>query len=302
VSRILLIGGNGQLGCELHRLLSAIDKVELLTVTRQQLDLSQSNQISEIFASFHPDIAINAAAYTAVDKAETEGELANLINGTAPTSMARVAQEQNVFLIHVSTDYVFDGTKSSPYIESDATNPLSVYGGSKLMGERGIQSHTDKYILLRTAWVYGALGKSNFVKTMLRLFGEKQEVKVVVDQAGTPTWTKDIAEVIVKLSDRITENLADAAALESLAGIYHYTNSGITSWYDFAVAIHEEAQALGFPMKLESLIPISTPEYPTLAQRPAYSVLSSRKVSSLISGYPPQWRQSLRKMLKQLIS
>jgi dTDP-4-dehydrorhamnose reductase len=301
VSRILLIGGNGQLGCELHQLLSSIDRVELLTVTRQQLDLSQLNQIREVFRTFRPDIAINAAAYTAVDKAETEGELANLINGTAPTSMARVAREQNTFLIHVSTDYVFDGTKSSPYIESDATNPLSVYGSSKLMGEVGIQTHTDKYILLRTAWVYGEFGKGNFVKTMLRLYKEKQEVKVVVDQAGTPTWTRDIAEVIVKLSDRIIDNLADEDALQSLAGIYHYTNSGITSWYDFALAIQEEAQALGYPMTLERLIPISTPEYPTLAQRPAYSVLSSRKVSSLFSDRPPQWRQSLRKMLKQLI-
>ncbi|PSB03074.1 dTDP-4-dehydrorhamnose reductase [Merismopedia glauca] len=299
MNRILLIGSDGQLGQELQETLK---RVELFPVNRQQLDLSEPKKIRELVEEVQPQIIINAAAYTAVDKAETEPDLATSVNGTAPTIMAQVAQEQNAFLIHVSTDYVFDGTKSTPYVELDSTNPLNVYGHSKLMGEQGIQAHTDRYILLRTAWVYGEFGKANFVKTMLRLFGDKEEVKVVADQAGTPTWTGDIAEVIAKLSDRIAENLGDAARLQSLAGIYHYTNSGIASWYDLAVAIYEEAEALGLPMKLQRLVPISTPEYPTLAQRPAYSVLSSQKVSSLLSGYPPQWRQSLRKMLVGYIS
>ena len=301
MSRILLIGANGQLGHQLLKTLTLTKGVELFAVTRQELDLTNLDQIRQVFAEFKPDLAIAAAAYTAVDKAETETELANLVNGTAPTIMAQVAQEQNTFLIHVSTDYVFDGTKSSPYVESDSPHPISVYGHSKLMGEQGIQTHTDKYILLRTAWVYGEFGKTNFVKTMLRLFREREEVKVVVDQAGTPTWTGDIAQTIAKISDRIIQNLGDESQLQSLAGIYHYTNSGIASWYDFAVAIHEEAQALGILMQLKHLVPISTPEYPTLAQRPAYSVLSNQKVSSLISGYPPQWRQSLRKMLPQIL-
>lgn len=298
MSRILLIGADGQLGGELQQHLSRAD---LFAVNRQQLDLTAPEAIAQKVSQLKPQIIINAAAYTAVDKAESEPELAMLVNGTAPKKLAQAAREQGAFLIHISTDYVFDGTSSSPYIESDRTNPLNVYGRSKLTGEKGIQDSTDKYILLRTAWVYGEFGQNNFVKTMLRLFRDREEVRVVADQAGTPTWTGDIAAAVGELSDRLAQNLTDEAALNSLSGIYHFTNSGIASWYDLAVAIQEEAEVLGYPMQLKRLIPISTPEYPTAAQRPAYSVLSNCKISPLLPSHPPQWRKSLRKVVKRLV-
>jgi dTDP-4-dehydrorhamnose reductase len=302
VSRILLIGSDGQLGRELKDILALSPTTELFSVNRQQLDLTETEKIEELVEQVRPKIIINAAAYTAVDKAETEVDLANLINGSVPGVMALAAQKHDAILIHVSTDYVFDGTNHTPYTEIDAPNPIGIYGSSKLAGEKGIQAGTDKYIILRTAWVYGEFGQSNFVKTMVRLFKEREEVKVVVDQIGTPSWAKDIAETIIHFSDRLTENIDNKAALQSLMGIYHYTNSGAASWYDLAVAIFEEAQVLGLPMKIQRICPITTPEYPTIAQRPAYSVLSKQKISTLFSEYPPHWQESLRKMLKKIVS
>jgi dTDP-4-dehydrorhamnose reductase len=221
--------------------------------------------------------------------------------------MAEEQARRGGAVIHVSTDYVFDGRKNTPYSEKDTPNPLSVYGQSKLAGEEGIQqasvseaAHKQlRYIILRTAWVYGTRGKSNFVKTMLRLFAERDEVRVVADQVGTPTWASDIASAIALLVPQLCPEQPQASPL---TGIYNFTNSGMSSWYDFAIAIFEEAKQLGFPLKVQRIVPITTSEYPTPAQRPAYSVLSGKKVSAALGTHPPYWRDGLRQMLGELYS
>ena len=285
MKRILLTGTTGQLGQELQQTLASLGKVT--GVNRQSLDLVQPDKVRQAIREVKPDLIVNAAAYTAVDKAETETELAKAINGMAPTIMAEEAQRLEAVLIHVSTDYVFDGRKNTPYTEEDTPNPINAYGQSKLLGEEGVQKTCDRHIILRTAWVYGTYGKGNFVKTMLRLGAEREELRVVVDQVGTPTWTGDLAWAIAQLGQKASP------------GIYHFTNSGAISWYDFAVAIFEEAQQLDFPLKVQRVVPITTSEFPTPAPRPAYSVLSSKKISAVLGTHPPHWRQSLRQVLKQ---
>lgn len=294
--RILLVGATGQVGLELQRTLVALGDV--ISVGRETLDLANGANIRQAIGEANPNVIVNAAAYTAVDKAETETELAHSINATAPTIMAEEAQRLGAALFHISTDYVFDGQKNTPYTEDDATNPISTYGKSKLLGEEGIRKTCDRHIILRTAWVYGTYGKSNFVRTMLRLFAERDEVRVVADQVGTPTWASDIAEAIATLLPQLDPE----AAQSPLTGIYHFTNSGVASWYDFAVAIFEEAKLLGFPVKVQRIVPISTAEYPTPAVRPAYSVLSGKKVSAALGTYPPYWRDGLRQMLREFYS
>jgi len=282
----LLIGSNGQLGKELQKILPSYGN--LISVERPTIDLAQPDTLRNVIRSKQPQIIINAAAYTAVDKAESEPELASAINAIAPLIIAQESQKLGACLIHLSTDYVFDGNGCSPYQETDATNPLSVYGKTKLAGEEAIQETCAHHLIIRTAWVYGAFGKSNFVKTMLRLGAERQEIRVVADQIGSPTWAKDIAAVIAQMIPQLTPEIN---------GIYHYTNSGVASWYDFAVAIFEEAQQLGFPLKVERIVPITTIEYPTAARRPAYSVLACGKISAIRGTYPAHWRQRLRQML-----
>ncbi|OKH25335.1 dTDP-4-dehydrorhamnose reductase [Chroogloeocystis siderophila] len=284
---ILLIGNTGQLGQELQRYLAPI--ADVTAVGRPTIDLTQPDSLRQIIHKVQPQIIINAAAYTAVDKAETEPELATAINAIAPGILAAEAQQSNLHLIHISTDYVFDGCQSHPYQETDATNPLGVYGRSKLAGEQAIQDNCDRYIILRTAWVYGSHG-NNFVKTMLRLGADRKEIRVVADQIGNPTWTGDITRAIAQLLE-----------INPIpTGIYHYTNSGVASWYDFAIAIFEEAQKLSFPLKIQHVIPITTPEYPTLTQRPSYSVLACEKITKVLGTPSPHWRQGLRKMLAEL--
>ena len=284
---ILLIGCNGQVGTELKKALQPYNN--LIAVARPEVELVQPETIKNLIKQWEPQIIINAAAYTAVDKAENEPELANKINAVAPRVLAEEANKSQALLIHISTDYVFDGKNNRPYQENDLTNPLSIYGETKLAGEQAISSICSNYLILRTAWVYGSGGKSNFVKTMLRLGAQKSELKVVSDQIGSPTWATDIAQTIAML---ITKD-------QPKSGIYHYTNSGVASWYDFAVAIFEEAKLLGFPLNIERVVPIPTSEYPTPATRPSYSVLDCTKISSLMESYPPHWRESLRKMLKE---
>ncbi|HBB34920.1 MAG TPA: dTDP-4-dehydrorhamnose reductase [Cyanobacteria bacterium UBA8803] len=295
MKRILLTGITGQLGRELQQTLAPLG--EVIGVDRQTWDLAQSEKIGQLITEVNPDLIVNAAAYTAVDKAETEIELVHAINGTAPTIMAEAAQKIGATLIQISTDYVFDGRKNTPYTEEDIPNPINAYGQSKLLGEQGVQHNCDRYIILRTSWVYGIHGKGNFVKTMLRLGAEREELRVVFDQVGTPTWTGDIARVIASLGQQI---LCAPPHGSSVVGIYHFTNSGAISWYDFAIAIFEEAQLLGFPLKVQRVVPITTAEYPTPATRPAYSVLSSQKISAVLGSHPPYWRNQLRQMLKQL--
>lgn len=295
--RILLTGVNGQVGQELQRTLIPLG--EVIGIGRKTMDLASSTSIRQVIGEVKPDLIVNAAAYTAVDKAETETELANSINAVAPTIMAEEAERIGATLIHISTDYVFDGRKNTPYTEQDATNPICVYGQSKLAGEEGIRLHSDRHIILRTAWVYGTHGKSNFVKTMLRLFAERDEVRVVADQVGTPTWTSDIAQAITTLLSQLSQEQLSSFPL---TGTYHFTNSGVASWYDFAVAILEEAKQLGYPLKVQRIVPITTPEYPTPAVRPAYSVLSGKKISAVLGTNPSHWRQGLRHMLVEFSS
>lgn len=284
--KILLTGSTGQLAQELQPILSSTS--EVIAVDRQQLDLSQPDQIRQIMDQVKPNFVVNAGAYTAVDKAESEPELAMAVNGVAPGIFAEECEKLGAVLIHISTDYVFDGSKSQPYLDTDATNPLGSYGWSKLRGEEAIRNASGRHLMIRTAWVYGNGGKGNFVKTMLRLGKDREEIRVVYDQVGSPTWTGDLAGAIAQLIPHLQPEHF---------GTYQYTNSGVCSWYDFAVAIFEEAKALGIALKIERVIPITTADYPTPAKRPAYSVLSSQKIVQLLGQYPPHWRQGLRQML-----
>ncbi|CCH93942.1 dTDP-4-dehydrorhamnose reductase [Microcystis aeruginosa PCC 9432] len=290
MKKVLLIGAKGQVGQELQVTLPYLG--EVISIGREELDLTNSEKIGQLIREIHPDYLVNAAAYTAVDKAETEPDLAYSINATAPKIMAESAEKIQAKFLHISTDYVFDGRKNTPYLETDLTNPLGVYGQSKLRGEEEIKTVNSQAIILRTAWVYGSYGKSNFVKTMLRLGKEREELKVVVDQVGSPTWAKDIATAITHLLINV----------DNPPGIYNFTNSGVASWFDLTKAIFEEAKISGIPLKIQRVIPITTAEYPTPAVRPAYSVLSGQKISQQLGYIPPYWRDSLKAMLNQLFN
>ncbi len=290
MKKVLLIGAKGQVGQELQVTLPFLG--EVISIGREELDLTNSEKIGQLIREIHPDYLVNASAYTAVDKAEIEPDLAYSINATAPKIMAESAEKIQAKFLHISTDYVFDGRKNTPYLETDLTNPLGVYGQSKLRGEEEIKTVNSQAIILRTAWVYGSYGKSNFVKTMLRLGKEREELKVVVDQVGSPTWSKDIATAITQLLINV----------DNPAGIYNFTNSGVASWFDLTKAIFEEAKISGIPLKIQRVIPITTAEYPTPAVRPAYSVLSSQKISQQLGYIPPYWRDSLKAMLNQLFN
>ncbi|MEM8831659.1 MAG: dTDP-4-dehydrorhamnose reductase [Cyanobacteria bacterium P01_G01_bin.19] len=291
MNKILLTGVSGQVGQELRQTLVTLG--EVIALNRQELDLSQPEQIGQKIAEIQPTIIVNAGAYTAVDKAEEETELAIAINANAPKEIAIAAQKIGATVVHISTDYVFDGKNYTPYLETDSTNPLGVYGSSKLQGEIGVRENCDRHIILRTAWVYGARGHGNFVKTMLRLGETREELRVVADQIGSPTWSQDIAKAITSLLEASADDL-------TVKGTYHYSNSGVASWYDLAVATFNEARQIGFPLKIKRVLPITTAEYPTPAERPAYSVLSKGKYIGATRTYPPHWRESLRKMLREL--
>ncbi|NEQ48932.1 MAG: dTDP-4-dehydrorhamnose reductase [Leptolyngbya sp. SIO3F4] len=287
---ILLLGCQGQIGQELQLTLPSMGCVTAWS--RDDIDFTDLDRIFPVISEQQPDVIINAAAYTSVDKAESESELAYQVNAFAPEKLAQVAETCGAKLVHISTDYVFDGQQNVPYQPDAVTNPLGAYGQSKRAGEVAIQAAMKQHVILRTAWVYGAKGKGNFVKTMLRLGAERDELSVVYDQVGTPTWSYDIARAITTLLPHLHSNNF---------GIYHYTNSGAVSWYDFAVAIFEEARVLGYPLKLEHVRPITSDQYPTPTKRPAYSVLAGEKIAKTISQAAPHWRTSLRKMLKEYL-
>ncbi len=286
---VLLIGAQGQVGQELSLSLSGLGDISCWS--RHDINLTCLDDLHAKIIALSPDVIVNAAAYTAVDKAESEVELAYKVNQAAPEQMALAAQSCGATLVHISTDYVFDGLQGVPYVETDATNPQSVYGASKLAGEEAIRAVGGKYAVLRTAWVYGALGKGNFVKTIIRLAKEREILKIVEDQVSTPTWSRDIAQTIARLIPQLNE---------TTYGIYHFTNSGVASWYDLAVATVEEVMELGFELKVKEIQPITTPEYPLPAPRPAYSAMSNVKLRELIGITPPHWRSSLKQMLAEL--
>jgi dTDP-4-dehydrorhamnose reductase len=295
VTHLVLLGSNGQVGQALQTQLPVLGQVTDLS--REQLDLTHSDQIRQVISDLCPDVIVNAAAYTAVDKAESEHDLATAINGIAPSILAEMSQQLNATLIHISTDYVFNGRHYQPYSEDHTTDPLGVYGQSKRQGEVGILETKARAIILRTAWVYGTRGHGNFVKTMLRLGQEREEIRVVADQIGTPTWSADIASTICRL---VAQSQTSPDSFLSRPEIYHFTNSGTASWYDFAVAIFEEAAHLGYALAVKRVIPITTAHYPTPAQRPSYSVLSNQKINQLLGSPSQHWRQALRKMLQEL--
>ncbi len=284
--KILVTGAAGQLGRELLLMLRAAGE-EVVGIDRQELDLSRTETVAEGIAAYGADWVIHCAAYTQVDKAEEERELAFRINRDAAGAVARGAREAGSRLLHVSTDFVFDGGQSHPYREDDTPNPLGVYGRSKWEGEQAVREALPEAVILRTAWVYGVHGH-NFVKTMLRLAAERDELRVVDDQIGTPSWTADIARAI------------RALMAADVSGTWHFTNEGVASWYDFAESILRLGRELGFPVKARRVRPISTSGFPTPAKRPPFSVLSKQKIRTVLGHDIPHWRHSLEHMLREL--
>lgn len=280
---ILVTGANGQLGSELKVLNPNFPNCQFLFVTKEEVDITNYNSIIKYFRGHSIDFCINCAAYTAVDKAETDTENAFAINATAVKTLAEVCNKNNTQLIHISTDYVFDGTATQPYKETDKTNPVSVYGQSKLRGEELAVQHCPNAIIIRTSWLYSSF-KSNFIKTMLRLMKEKDSINVVNDQFGCPTYAADLALAIMRIikSNKSKEN----------PGIYHYANAGITNWYGFAVAIKKITGSNCI------INPITTDQYPTAAKRPAYSVLDTAKIAAIFPVEIPNWKDSVEKCLQ----
>ena len=304
--RILLTGKTGQVGRELARLLDRMG--ELTALDRQQLDLTKPDEIRQAVRGVRPDLVVNAAAYTAVDRAESEEAAAQAINAVAPGVLAEEAKRLGALLVHYSTDYVFDGTKRNPYEENDPTNPLSAYGRTKLEGERAIQQAGPAYLIFRTAWVYAREGR-NFLLTVLRLATEKEELRIVRDQTGAPTSSQEIAAATVKVLEQIGTPASDGRKWPEMKGIYHMTGGGETNWYEFAKLILELAAGQSRPeawfasatrnrpLVARRVIPITTAEYPTPARRPSYSVLSNKRLNLEFGVKLPDWETQLRAVL-----
>jgi dTDP-4-dehydrorhamnose reductase len=283
--RVLLAGGSGQLGRELQRCKPA--DAELLVLGSQELDLREAEVVAARVSAFQPQVIINAAAYTAVDRAESEEDAAFGVNGKGAANLASAARTVGAYCLQVSTDFVFDGTQSRPYLPTDRTNPLGVYGASKLAGEQlALAAYPEGLAIVRTAWLYAAFG-NNFVTTMLRLMGERERLGVVADQVGTPTWARGLAGALWQMC-RVQPK-----------GIYHWTDAGVASWYDFAVAIQEEGLACGLLAREIPIQPINTVDYPTPARRPSYSVLDKTETWAALGMTPPHWRVALRRMLDE---
>lgn len=287
--KILLLGKNGQVGWELQRTLAPLGNV--IAMDQEELDLARVGDIRSTVRELKPDIIVNAAAYTAVDKAESESDLAMAINGDAPGILAEEAKKLGALLVHYSTDYVFDGTKETPYIEEDIPNPLNVYGKTKLAGEQAIQAVDGNYLIFRTSWVYGTRGQ-NFFLTMLRLAREREEIRVVDDQIGAPTWCRMIAEsTALILAQGINREEGFKGYFKERKGIYHMTAGGQTSWYGFAEWIFKP---IDIDIKLERLIPIKTTQYQSVSRRPYYSVLNNNLLYCKFGISLPYWTDMLK--------
>jgi len=301
--KILLTGKNGQIGHDLRILLSKLGT--LTALDRQQLDLATPDSIRAAIRELRPNLIVNAAAYTAVDRAESEPELAQAVNGDALEVMAQEARAIGAVIVHYSTDYVFDGTKQTPYVETDATNPINVYGKTKLAGEQALQSSGVPYIIFRTSWVYGTRGR-NFLLTILKLASEQEELRIVDDQIGAPTWSRTIADATCRILGQIGDSKSARSRLENRSGIYHLTAAGEATWFGFARAILEECAnspklegwyteaTQGMPLKTKRVIPIPSAEFPVPARRPANSLLCNSKVKSVFGIELPDWRTQLR--------
>jgi dTDP-4-dehydrorhamnose reductase len=284
--RVLVSGAGGQLGRELR--LSAPDGIRCLAHGRSSLDLTDASTIAVALDADQPDVVVNAAAYTAVDRAESEPRRAHAVNDVGVGLLAAACAERGIRLLHVSTDFVFDGSSPRPYRPADTPAPLGVYGASKLAGEAHVRDASAGNLVLRTGWVYSRHG-SNFVLTMLRLMAERDEVAVVADQIGTPTWARGLALALWSFVQR-----------PSLAGIYHWSDAGVCSWYDLAVAVAEEASVLGLLPRMPRVQPITTADFPTAAQRPTASILDKRDTWRDLDLEGVHWRRQLRMMLQDL--
>jgi len=288
--RILVTGANGQMGKQFREISRRYPSFEFIFLSREDLKIHHFDLVRNFFKTLQPHYCINCAAYTGVDRAEQEKDLAFLVNGEATGVLAAICKEYNTRLIHLSTDYVFDGKAQRPYTEEDAPNPQTVYGASKLEGERQALQFNPDCIIIRTAWVYSEYGK-NFVKTILKLMHEKEEIGVVNDQRGSPTYAADLAQAIMKI---ITDHQLSTAGWKP--GIYHFSNEGVISWYEFALAIKEIS---GSSCKVN---PITTDQYPTPAKRPAYSVLDKTKIQRVFGIKPNDWKKSLSLCIGKLQS
>jgi len=295
--KIMLTGKSGQVGRELNVILGSF--ADLVALDHSEMELCRPHDLRQAIRAVRPDIIVNAAAYTAVDRAESEEAVAHAINADAPAVMAEEAKALGAALVHYSTDYVFDGAKRTPYIEDDSPNPQNAYGRTKLAGEQAIQRSGAAYLIFRTAWVYGRQGK-NFLLTILRLAAQREELRIVDDQIGAPTYAREIA----KGTAGVLQGLWSQGSMGSIAGIYHMTAAGEASWYEFAEAILKEAsqssespwmaEATGHrPLTARRVVPINTVDYPTPAQRPAYSVLSNSRLSRAFGVQLQHWRSQL---------
>jgi dTDP-4-dehydrorhamnose reductase len=279
---ILVTGANGQLGNQFKEVAQYSKDYNFIFTDLPELDISSEQEVEKAITEFQPQWIINCAAYTAVDKAETEAELANRINAEAPALLARLSDRFHCRLIHISTDYVFDGTRSRPYKEEHEKNPIGVYAQTKSLGEDLVLVNNPRSVVIRTSWLYSAFG-NNFAKTVIRLAKEKGNLRVVADQVGTPTWAGDLAAAIMQV-----------IAADCPPGVYHFSNEGVCSWYDFAKAIIEL-------LEIEATIePITTKDFPTAAPRPHYSVLDKNLLKSTLGITIPYWRDSLKVCLNQL--
>lgn len=280
---ILIIGCNGQLGNELQLLEKNYSEHTFFNTDVHELDITDAEAIDKFVSSNNIDIIINCAAYTAVDKAESNKELCQLLNAEAPAYLAKAISKRNGWMIQVSTDYVFDGTKNTPYVETDSPCPNSVYGSTKLDGEKAVEQACKNTMIIRTAWLYSSFG-NNFVKTMMRLGKEKEELNVIFDQIGTPTYARDLAVAIMTAVEK-----------GIVPGIYHFSNEGVISWYDFTKAIHRLSGITSCHVR-----PIHTEEYPTAATRPHYSVLDKTKIKKTYGIEIPYWEDSLAECINIL--
>lgn len=293
MTRILLLGSRGQVGWELRRTLATIGEVTGLD--RREVDLADNDSLVAAVDAVKPAIVVNAAAYTTVDKAESDEQTAMAVNGVAPGVIAEAAKRHHALMVHYSTDYVFDGVKSDAYVETDAPNPLNAYGRTKLAGERAVEAVGGRYLILRTSWVYGMHG-ANFLLTMLRLARERKELRVVDDQTGAPTWSRAIAEATAQILAQGRGR--GAREWEAASGIYHLTCMGSTTWYGFARAILERTLT-ATPVSQPAVIPISSAEYPTAAVRPKNSILSNEKLEREFGLRLGRWSDCLALCMEQ---
>ena len=280
---ILITGCNGQLGNEMQLLESQYPQYQWYNTDVQELDISNQQAIEQFVAAHEIDGIVNCAGYTAVDKAEENEELCAMLNQHAPAYLAAAVEKRGGWMVHISTDYVFDGTHHTPYVETDEPCPNSVYGRTKLAGEQEVMQHCKRSVIIRTAWLYSTFG-NNFVKTMIRLGKERPELGVIFDQIGTPTYAGDLAKTIMAVVEK-----------GIMPGIYHFSNEGVISWYDFTKAIHRLAGITTCHVR-----PLHTAEYPTPANRPHYSVLDKTKIKTVYGIEIPYWEESLKDCIKKL--